>query len=62
MGGKERVAAQKRKGNFRQRARINTLLDKDFPRNGMFARNRNVGAYEDVAADGVITATAKRRP
>ena len=21
----------------------------------MFARNRNVGAYEDVAADGVVT-------
>ena len=56
MGGKERVTAQEKKGKLSARARINALLDKGtFHETGMFARNRNVGAYEDVAADGVIT-------
>jgi len=56
MGGKERVAAQEKKGKLSARARINALLDKEtFHETGMFARNRNVGAYEDVAADGVVT-------
>jgi acetyl-CoA carboxylase carboxyltransferase component len=56
MGGKERVEAQAKKGKLSARARINALLDKGtFHETGMFARNRNVGAYEDVAADGVVT-------
>jgi acetyl-CoA carboxylase carboxyltransferase component len=56
MGGKERVSAQEKKGKLSARARIDALLDKGtFHETGMFARNRNVGAYEDVAADGVVT-------
>ena len=56
MGGKERVAAQEKKGKLSARARIHALLDKGtFHETGMFARNRNIGAYEDVAADGVVT-------
>jgi methylmalonyl-CoA decarboxylase subunit alpha len=56
MGGKERIDAQGKKGKLSARARINALLDKEtFHETGMFARNRNVGAYEDVAADGVVT-------
>ena len=56
MGGKERVSAQEKKGKLSARARIDAMLDKGtFHETGMFARNRNVGAYEDVAADGVVT-------
>jgi methylmalonyl-CoA decarboxylase subunit alpha len=56
MGGKERIDAQGKKGKLSARARINALLDEEtFHETGMFARNRNVGAYEDVAADGVVT-------
>ena len=56
MGGKERSAAQEKEGKLSARVRINALLDKGtFHESGMFARSRNVGAYEDVAADGVVT-------
>ena len=56
MGGKERVTAQGKKGKLSARARVNALLDKGtFHETGMFARNRNVGTYEDVATDGVVT-------
>jgi acetyl-CoA carboxylase carboxyltransferase component len=56
MGGKERVTAQEKKGKLSARARINALLDKGtFHETGMFARNRNVGTYEDVVTDGVVT-------
>ena len=60
MGGKERVAAQTAKGKFTARARIDMLLDEGtFQEIGIFARNRNKGAYEDVPADGVITGYGK---
>ena len=56
MGGKERSNTQEKKGKLSARARINALLDKGtFHESGMFARSRNVGAYENVAADGVVT-------
>jgi acetyl-CoA carboxylase carboxyltransferase component len=56
MGGKERVAAQEKKGKLTARARIDKLLDKGtFHETGMFVKHRNNGAYEDVAADGVVT-------
>ena len=56
MGGKERVAAQEKKKKLTARARIDLLLDKGtFHETGIFVRNRNEGAYEDVPADAVVT-------
>jgi len=56
MGGKERVAAQVKKNKLTARARIDLLLDKGtFHETGIFARHRNLGAYEDVPADAVVT-------
>jgi acetyl-CoA carboxylase carboxyltransferase component len=56
MGGKERVAAQEKKGKLSARARIEKLLDKGtFHETGMFVRSRNSGSYEDVPADAVVT-------
>jgi methylmalonyl-CoA decarboxylase subunit alpha len=56
MGGKERVAAQEKRGKLSARARIEALLDKGtFHETGMFVNHRNKGAYEDVPADAVIT-------
>ena len=56
MGGKERVIAQGKKGKFTARARIEKLLDNGtFHEIGMFVRNNNDGAYEDVPADAVVT-------
>ncbi len=59
MGGKERVEAQKKRGKFTARERIDLLLDKgSFHEIGMFAKSRST-AYEDVPADGVITGYGK---
>ena len=56
MGGKDRVSAQEKKNKLTARARIDLLLDKgSFHETGIFVRNRNVGSYEDVPADAVIT-------
>jgi acetyl-CoA carboxylase carboxyltransferase component len=56
MGGKERVAAQEKKNKLTARARIDLLLGKGtFHETGIFVRNRNEGAYEDVPADAVVT-------
>jgi acetyl-CoA carboxylase carboxyltransferase component len=56
MGGKERVTAQEKKNKLTARTRIDLLLDKgSFHETGIFVRNRNVGNYEDVPADGVVT-------
>ncbi|MCX6003535.1 MAG: acyl-CoA carboxylase subunit beta [Chloroflexi bacterium] len=56
MGGKERVAAQEKKGKLTARARIEMLLDKGtFHEIGMFVKSRNSGAYEDAPADAVVT-------
>ena len=56
MGGKDRVSAQEKKNKLTARARIDLLLDKvSFHETGIFVRNRNVGTYEDVPADAVIT-------
>lgn len=60
MGGKERLAAQEKKGKLHARARIDMLLDKGtFQETGTFARSRNNGAYEDVPADAVVTGYGK---
>ncbi len=60
MGGKERVAAQEKKNKLTARARIDLLLDKGtFHETGIFVRNRNEGAYEDVPSDAVVTGYGK---
>jgi len=60
MGGKERVAAQEKRGKLNARARIELLLDKgSFHETGMFVKSRNSGAYEDVNADAVVTGYGK---
>jgi acetyl-CoA carboxylase carboxyltransferase component len=60
MGGRERVAAQEKKNKLTARARIDVLLDKGtFRETGVFARNRNEGAYEDVPGDAVVTGYGK---
>ncbi|MDD4876601.1 MAG: carboxyl transferase domain-containing protein [Dehalococcoidales bacterium] len=59
MGGKERVAKQKKQGKLTARERIGLLLDKGtFREIGMFAKSRNI-AYNEVPADGVITGYGK---
>ncbi len=59
MGGAERVTAQEKRGKLTARKRIDLLLDKGtFRETGMFVRNRNI-AYEDVAADAVVTGYGK---
>jgi len=59
MGGRERVATQKKKGKLTARERINTLLDKGtFREIGMFAKSRGA-SYEEVSADAVITGYGK---
>ena len=56
MGGKERVAAQGKKGKLSARSRIEALMDKGtFHEIGMFVRSRNDSAYESVPADAVVT-------
>ncbi len=56
MGGKDRVTAQEKKNKLTARARIDLLLDKgSFHETGIFVRNRNMGSYEEVPADAVIT-------
>jgi len=59
MGGKERIANQKRRGKLTARERIDILLDKGtFHEIGMFARSRS-NSYEEVPADGVVTGYGK---
>ena len=58
MGGKERVAAQKKRGKLTARERVDRLVDKgSFREIGVFAQSR--GAVTDIAADGVITGYGK---
>ncbi len=60
MGGKERIAAQEKKNKLTARARIHTLLDKEtFRETGIFATNRNEGAYENIPGDAVVTGYGK---
>jgi len=60
MGGKDRVAAQGKKGKMTARARIDALLDKgSFHETGMFGRQRNEGAYENTPGDAVVTGYGK---
>jgi acetyl-CoA carboxylase carboxyltransferase component len=60
MGGRERVAAQKKKGKLTARERIDLLLDKGtFRETGMFAKSRGAASYGEVPADGVITGYGK---
>ena len=59
MGGKERVARQKKQGKLTARERIDRLLDKGtFREIGMFAESRST-AYKGVPADGVVTGYGK---
>lgn len=59
MGGKERVAAQQKRGKLTARERIDRLLDKgSFHEIGMFSESRGE-SYEKVPADGVITGYGK---
>ena len=56
MGGKERIAAQKKKGKLTARERIDLLLDKGtFRETGMFAETRGALPPEETPADAVIT-------
>ncbi len=58
MGGRDRVAAQKKRGKLTARERIDALLDEGtFREIGMFARSR--GATGDIPADGVVTGYGK---
>ncbi len=56
MGGEDRVSAQGEKNKLTARERIDILLDKGtFCETGIFVEHRNVGAYEHVPGDAVIT-------
>jgi len=59
MGGKDRVAAQGKRGKLTARERIDALLDAGtFRETGLFARNRSA-SYGDVPSDAVVTGYGK---